>query len=82
MKRFLWRFKSNPKTIVHFIGGKLVKIVWSESFSYGGNFAFCYRYLPDNMIPLTEAEIEEIIKLRAERNLSTDIGTLDPEKIS
>ena len=79
MKRFLWRFKSNMDTIVHYIGGRLVQIVWSKSFGDGGNCSFCYRYDPDNLIPLSEAEVAEIIELRAKRKLSTgDVGIIEP----
>lgn len=80
MKKFhLWRFGSNPETIIHKISPTMVQIVWSRSFSFGGNMSFCYRCEKENdpnLIPLTDAEAEEIVAKRKERGLDINIGTI------
>lgn len=66
----LYRFKSNPETIVkRLFGDNLVQIVWSKSFEYGGNYSCCYAYNPDNLIPLSESEVQVIVEKRAKRGL-------------
>ena len=70
----LFRFKSNQKTIVHYISDTQVQIVWSSSFERWGFNAWIYRADPDNLIPLTEAECHEIVDKRKSRALSTEIG--------
>lgn len=66
----LYRFKSNPDTVVKRYGDKMVMVVWSKSFEWGGNCNFCYRYDPDNLIPLSESEVQVIEEKRAKRGLT------------
>jgi hypothetical protein len=66
----LYRFKSNPETIVKRYGDKMVMVVWSKSFEWGGNCNFCYGYDPENLIPLTESEVQVIEEKRSKRGLT------------
>ena len=77
----LFRFRTNPKTIVERTATKdptskwnQVQIVWSESFEYGGNANFCYANVEDILIPLTSDEVNEVLTKRKTRKLLTNIG--------
>jgi len=77
----LFRFKSNPKTIVERTSAKdpaskcnQVQIVWSESFEHGGNANFIYSNVEEILIPLTPSEVAEILAKRQARNMPTNIG--------
>ena len=66
----LYRFKSNPDTVIKRYGDNLVMIVWSKSFEWGDNANFCYKYDPDNLIPLSESEVQVIEEKRTKRGLT------------
>ncbi len=78
MKRHLFRFKSNPKTIVHLISNNLVQVVWSSTFlSFG--YSWIYQYDTDNLCPLTDAEIEGVLHLRSQKGENNlNIGLIAP----
>ena len=57
----LYRFKSNPKTIIKDIGDNMVQIVWGEYWEYGWGEAWIYRKHEDNLIPLTTEETKEVL---------------------
>ena len=60
----LYRFKTNPKTIVRETSPsaryRYVKIVWSEAHELGYGEEFTYRMEMDNLQELTEAEALEV----------------------
>ena len=79
MKRHLFRFKSNPKTIVHLISETLVQVVWSETFMYCDAHAWIYQYDTDNLCPLTDAEVEGVLHLRSQKEMNNlNIGLIAP----
>ena len=67
----LYRFKSNPETIVKRISEGLLQVVWSKSNDYGYDSKSCYHYDPDNLIPLTESEVQVIEEKRSKRGLTS-----------
>lgn len=70
----LWRLKSNHKTIAKPIYNEkeeiiFLQIVWAESWDYGIMDSFVFKYLPDNLEPLSNQEMEEILKKRELKGL-------------
>jgi hypothetical protein len=60
----LFRLKSNPNTIVKNIGDGLCQIVWSSDYDRGFGTPWIYAWQPDNIIPLTEEECNEVEEKR------------------
>ena len=82
MKRHLFRFKSNPKTIVHLISRTQVQIVWSDTFCRFSTVDFIYKYNQDNLCPLSDKEVEGVIHLREQRGLNNlNLGLIQPDPL-